>query len=83
MDYIKLKASAQKRNNQQNEKATIEWERIFANISEKELKSKIFTELVKLNNKNEQSNFLSEWAEEMNKHLSKEDIQIDRRPIDT
>ena len=77
-DYIKLTSSAKETLNKMKRQPT-EWEHIFAShLSYKGLTSKIYKELIELNDK-KAKHLIWKWAEELGRHFSPEDIHMANR----
>ena len=79
-DCIKIKSfCTAKETVNRTKRLPTEWEKVFANdISDKGLESKVYKELLKLNTQ-KTNNPVKKWAEGINRHFSKEDIQIANR----
>ena len=77
LDLIKIKIfCTAKETVSKTKRQQTEWEKIFANdISVKGLASKIYKELIKRNTQ-KTNNSVKKWAKDMNRHFSKENIQM-------
>ena len=72
----------QQRNNKQNEKITTFWKKIIAhNVTNKGLESKIYRQVIQLSNQNKQTTQTKKWRKNLNRHFSKEDIQMTKKHI--
>ena len=81
-DCIKIKSfCAAKETVNETKRQPTEWEKIFAvqtkdiDSTDKRLISRNYKELLKLNTY-KTDNHVKKWAEDMNRHFSKEDIQM-------
>ena len=80
MDLMKLKSCCTaKETINKKKRQPSEWEKIFANeLMDKGLISKIYKQLMQLNIKKKQKS-IKKWAEDLNRHFSREDIQVAKR----
>ena len=74
-DLIKLKLLHNEGNYKKVKRRPSEWEKIIANKTDKEFISKIHKQLVQVNTR-KINNSNKKWAKELNRHFSKEDIQM-------
>ena len=79
-DLIKLKSfCTMKETISKVKRQPSDWEKIIANeASDKKLISKIHTELMQLKSR-KINDPIKKWAKELNRHFSKEDIQMDNK----
>ena len=81
-DYIKLKSFCMaKENIRKIKREATAWENIFANdTSDKGLISNIYKELTQLHSR-KTNHLIKKWANDLNRHFSKEDIQTVHRHL--
>ena len=81
-DLIKLKSfCTTKETISKGKRQLSEWEKIIANeTTDKELISKIYKQLMQLNTR-KMNNPIKKWVKELNRNLSKEDIQMANKHI--
>ena len=76
-DLIKLTSfCTAKETKKKTKRQLTEWEKIVSNdANDKDLSSKIYKQCIQLNSK-EANNPMEKWAKDLNRHFSKEDIQM-------
>ena len=81
-DLIKIKSfCTTKENVSKVKRQPSEWEKIIANeATDKQLNSKIYKQLMQLNSR-KINDPIKKWAKELNRHFSKEDIQMVNKHI--
>uniref|UniRef100_A0A8D1UA76 Uncharacterized protein n=1 Tax=Sus scrofa TaxID=9823 RepID=A0A8D1UA76_PIG len=81
-DLIKRKSfCTAKETKRTTERQPREWEKIVSNdAADKSLISKIYRQLIQLNSK-KASNPIEKWAKDLNRHFSKEDVQMAKKHL--
>ena len=75
-DLIKLRSFCTTKETISKVKKPSEWEKIIANeATDKQLISKIYKQLLQLSSR-KLNNPIKKWAKDLNRHFSREDIQI-------
>ena len=75
-DLLKLKIFCRAKGTiNKTKRQSTDWDKIFVNVTNKELVSKIYKQFITLKSI-KTNNPLKIWAEGLNRHFSKEDIQV-------
>ena len=82
-DLIKIKSfCTTKETKSKVKRQPSEWEKIIANeTTDKGFISKIYKQLIQVNTR-KTNNPIKKWGKDLNRHISKEDIQVQRRHTD-
>ena len=75
-NLIKLKSFCTTKETMKVKRQPSEWKKIITNeATDKELTSKIYKQLLQFNSR-KITDFIKKWAKELNRHFSKEDIEM-------